>query len=58
MSTTTHAAPRHAAMIAGWTPYLLSILRIVAALLLLEHGRRSCSASRHPQPGPGRRPSP
>lgn len=53
MSTTTHAAPRHAAMIAGWTPYLLSILRIVAALLLLEHGTQKLFGFPPPATGAG-----
>lgn len=53
MSTTTHAVPRHAAMIAAWTPQLLSILRIVAALLLLEHGTQKLFGFPPPMNGTG-----
>lgn len=41
MSTTTaipSTRPSHGAMLARWTPQLLSALRIVAALLFIEHG--------------------
>ncbi len=41
MSTTTtipSTRTAHGAMLARWTPQLLSVLRIVAALLFLEHG--------------------
>lgn len=53
MSTTTHAVPRHAAMIAAWTPQLLSILRIVAALLFLEHGTQKLFGFPPPMNGTG-----
>ena len=37
---------------AAWAPWVLSILRIVAALLLLQHGlrRRRLPALRHARP--------
>lgn len=36
--TTDTGLSRNAALAAQWTPHLLSVLRIVAALLLIEHG--------------------
>lgn len=54
MSITTNTGmSRNAALAAQWTPYLLSVLRIVAALLLIEHGTQKLFGFPPPATGSG-----
>lgn len=55
MSSTTPVSnePRFGALAAGWAPRALSVLRIVAALLFLEHGMQKLFGFPPPAGGAG-----